>query len=199
MLQETLTSQQQRIFNFVRATIEKRGFGPSIREIADEMGFKSPNGVVCHLTALEKKGLIHRTAKHSRSIVLSEQASEEVEGLPLAGRIAAGALMEAVEQIERIDVGKLLNRKGNYVLQVVGNSMIDASIADGDYVVIEKRPTANPGDIVVACTGAGEATLKYWYPEKNRVRLQPANRKMKPIYARDVKVLGVVVGVVRLL
>lgn len=197
MLQESLTSQQNRIFGYIRSTIEKRGFGPSIREIADQMGFKSPNGVVCHLVALEKKGLIRRTAKHSRSIVLTEEAAEEVHGLPLAGRIAAGALMEAVEQVERIDVGKLWNRKGNYVLQVVGESMIEASIADGDYVVIEKRQTASPGDIVVACTGEGEATLKYWFPEKNRVRLQPANRKLKPIYSRDVKVLGVVVGVVR--
>jgi repressor LexA len=197
MLQETLTAQQNRIFGYIRTTIDKRGFGPSIREIADEMGFKSPNGVVCHLVALEKKGLIRRTAKHSRSIVLTEQAAEEVQGLPLAGRVAAGAFMEAVEQVERIDVGKLWNRKGNYVLQVVGDSMIEAAIADGDYVVIEKRQTASAGDIVVACTGEGEATLKYWYPEKNRIRLQPANRKLKPIYSRDVKVLGVVVGVIR--
>jgi repressor LexA len=198
MLQETLTVQQQRIFSFIRRTIDERGFGPSIREIADEMSFKSPNGVVCHLTALEKKGLINRTAKHSRSIVLTEQATEEIQGLPLAGRVAAGALMEAVEQRDRIDVGNLWTRKGSFLLQVCGDSMIEASIADGDYVVVEKRHHASAGDIVIASTSEGEATLKYWFPEKNRVRLEPANRKLKPIYSRDVKVLGVVVGVIRI-
>ncbi len=197
MLQEKLTVQQQRIFDFIRTMIEVRGFGPTIREIADEMSFKSPNGVICHLTALEKKGLISRTARHSRSIVLTDEASGEIQGLPLAGRVAAGALMEAIEQSERVDLGNLWTRKGTYLLEVAGDSMIDASIADGDYVVIEKRHSAKSGEIVVARTGDGEATLKYWFPEKGRVRLQPANQKMKPIYVKDVKVIGVMVGVVR--
>jgi repressor LexA len=197
MLQQTLTSQQLKIFNFIRSTIHDRGFGPSIREIAEKMKFKSPNGVIGHLQALERKGLISRTAKHSRSIVLTDQANEEIQGLPLLGRVAAGAMMEAVENIESIDIGKLWTRKSAFLLKVTGDSMVEAAIADGDYVVVEKRQTANPGDIVIACTGEGEATLKYWFPEKSRVRLQPANRSMKPIYARDVKVSGVVVGVIR--
>lgn len=197
MLQEKLTAQQQKIFNFIRQTIRTQGFGPSIRDIAEKMRFKSPNGVVCHLIALEKKGLIHRTAKHSRSIVLTEQANEEIQGLPLVGRIAAGALMEAIENVEYVDVGKFWQRKDSFLLQVTGNSMVEAAIHDGDLVVVEKRQTASAGDIVVACTGDGEATLKYWFPEKNRIRLQPANHSMKPIYARDVKVTGVVVGVIR--
>jgi repressor LexA len=199
MLQEKLTTQQQKIFNFIRQTIRTRGFGPSIREIAEKMKFKSPNGVVCHLVALEKKGLIHRTAKHSRSIVLTDQANEEVQGLPLVGRVAAGAMMEAIENIEHVDLGKLWAREEAFLLQVTGDSMVEAAIHDGDLVVVEKRQTANSGDIVVACTGAGEATLKYWFPEKNRIRLQPANRNLKPIYVRDVKVNGVVVGVIRVM
>jgi repressor LexA len=199
MLQEKLTAQQQKIFNFIRQTIRTQGFGPSIRDIAEKMRFKSPNGVVCHLVALEKKGLIHRTAKHSRSIVLTDQANEEVHGLPLVGRIAAGALMEAIENVDYIDVGKLWKRKDSFLLQVTGDSMIDAAIFDGDYVVVEKRQTATAGDIVVACTSDGEATLKHWYPEKNRVRLQPANRKMKPIFVRNVRINGVVVGVIRVM
>jgi repressor LexA len=197
MLQEKLTKRQQTIFNFIRERIEQRGFGPTIREIAEEMGFRSPNGVICHLTALQKKGLITRTNHKSRSIVLTDEVNEELNGFPLAGRVAAGALMEAVEQTERIDVSKLWPKKGTYVLEVDGDSMIDAQIAPGDYVVVKRRHTASRGDIVVARTGDGEATLKYWYPEKNRIRLQPANKKMKPIYSKDAKVIGVVIGVVR--
>ena len=197
MLQETLTKRQQTIFNFIREKIEQRGYGPTIREIADEMGFRSPNGVICHLTALQKKGLITRTNNKSRSIVLTDEVNEELNGFPLAGRVAAGALMEAVEQTERIDVAKLWPQKGTYVLEVDGDSMIDAQIASGDYVVVKRRSTASRGDIVVARTSDGDATLKYWFPEKNRIRLQPANKKMKPIYSRDAKVIGVVIGVVR--
>ena len=197
MLEQTLTKRQQTIFKYIRKQILKNGFGPTIRDIQDEMGFKSPNGVVCHLRALENKGLITRQSHKSRSIVLSDEANEELSGLPLAGRVAAGALMEAVEQHERIDVGKMWKHKSNYVLEVEGDSMIDANIQSGDYVVVRKRNTASKGDIVVARTSDGDATLKYWFPEKNRVRLQPANKKMKPIYRRDAKVIGVVVGVIR--
>ncbi len=197
MLQETLTKQQQTIFNFIRHQIEQQGNAPTIREIADEMGFRSPNGVICHLTALEKKGLIHRGSHKSRCISLTEEVEEELKGLPMAGVVQAGMLQEAVEQNERVDFGEFWNRKGNFVLQVEGDSMIDAQIAPGDYVVVKSRRTADKGDMVIARTSDGEATLKYWYPEKNRVRLQPANKRLKPIYSKDARVIGVVVGVVR--
>lgn len=197
MLQNKLTKRQRVIFNFIRSKIEDRGFGPTIREIAEEMDFASPNGVMCHLKALEKKGLINRTSNKSRSIVLTDEVAEELNGLPLAGRVAAGALMEAIEQTERIDLGNMWPKKGTYVLEVEGDSMIDAQIASGDYVVVKRRHTASKGDMVVARTSDGDATLKYWFPEKNRVRLQPANKRMKPIYAKDVKVIGVVIGVIR--
>ena len=187
-LQKTLTKRQKKVFDFIRSMIEDRGYGPTIREIATEMEFASPNGVICHLTALEKKGLINRTNNRSRSIVLTEQVASEIHGFPLAGRVAAGGLMEAIEQTERIEINDFWKRKGTYVLEVTGNSMIDANIADGDYVVVERRYTAAKGDIVVARTSDGEATLKYWFPEKNRVRLQPANKRMKPIYSKNVKV-----------
>lgn len=199
MLQETLTKRQQRIFDFIRNKIEDSGYGPTIREIADEMKYRSPNGVICHLTALQKKGLITRTSHKSRSIVLTDEVNEELNGFPMVGRVAAGALMEAYEQEERMDVAKLWPQKGTFVLEVDGDSMIDAQIASGDYVIVKKRHTASKGDIVVARTPDGEATLKYWFPEKNRVRLQPANKKMKPIYSKTAKVIGVVTGVVRVL
>lgn len=197
MLQEKLTARQQSVFDYIRNCIVEDGFAPTIREIAEEFGFSSPNGVVGHLRALEKKGLINRENNKSRSIVLTEEVEDEIYGLPLAGRVAAGGLMEAVEQSERIDFGQFWNQDGNFVLEVDGDSMIDAHIAPGDYVIVRKRRTANSGDMVVARTSDGEATLKYWFPEKNRIRLQPANKRLKPIYSRDVKVIGVVVGVVR--
>ncbi len=196
MLQEKLTKRQQKVFDYIRSRIDD-GQAPTIREIAAEMGYNSPNGVMCHLKALEKKGLIDRTSYQSRSIMLTEAAAEEIHGLPLAGRVSAGSLLEAVEQDERVDVGSFWTGKGNYVLEVDGDSMIDAQIAPGDYVVVKSRRTANKGDIVVARTSDGEATLKYWYPEKNRIRLQPANKRLKPIYSKDARVIGVVVGVIR--
>ena len=197
MLQERLTAKQQKVFDYIRMRIEGEGTGPSIREIADEFGFKSPNGVMCHLKALEKKGLINRTNNRSRSIMLTDEVAEEINGLPMAGRVSAGGMMMAVEQHERVDVGEFWTRKGTYVLEVDGDSMIDAHIAPGDYVVVERRRTASKGDIVVARNSEGEATVKYWFPEKNRIRLQPANKRLKPIYTKDAKVIGIVVGVVR--
>ena len=110
MLQEQLTNKQQVIFDFIRSRIEQEGYGPTIREIADEMGFSSPNGVICHLTALEKKGLIHRSSHKSRSIVLTEEVHEEIRGLPMRGRVVAGGMTEAIEQHERVDLGELWTR-----------------------------------------------------------------------------------------
>jgi len=161
------------------------------------MNFKSPNGVVGHLKAIERKGLITRSSHKSRSIQLTEEFSDQVKGLPLAGRVAAGTMTEAIEQNERVDFGEFWTTRGSFVLEVEGDSMIDAHIASGDYLVVKRRRTADAGDIVIARTSEGEATVKYWYPEKGRIRLQPANKKLKPIYSRDAKVVGVVVGVVR--
>ena len=151
---------------------------------------------MCHLKALEKKGLITREPNMSRAIQLTEAANED-RGLPLVGQIAAGSLSEAIEQAERFEFTDWFGKKNLFALRVKGDSMIEAAIADGDLVICRKARTADKGDIVVALTDDGEATLKYWYPEANRVRLQPANSSMKPIYSRNVKVLGVVTGVVR--
>ena len=194
---DTLTKRQEKVFDFIRLTINDRGYGPTVREIADEFGFASPNGAMAHIRALVKKGAITRTANRSRSIELTEQAHEAYDGLPLAGVVSAGSMFEAIEQNERIDVGEMFAGKSNYVLRVSGDSMIDAQIADGDYIVVRRKRTAHSGDIVIARTSEGDATVKYWFPEKNRIRLQPANSRLKPIYTKDAKVIGVVVGVVR--
>ena len=194
---DQLTKRQRAVYDFIRDKIQSRGYGPTVREIGTQFDISSPNGVMCHLKAIEKKGLIKRTPKESRAIELSRDAINEEKGLPMAGRVAAGVMHEAVEQNERIDFAEIFHKKSTFVLRVSGDSMIEAQITDGDYVVIHKQRTAAPGQMVVAQTGDGEATLKYWFPEKNRIRLQPANSSMDPIYVRDARVLGVVVGVVR--
>jgi repressor LexA len=193
-----LTQRQQAVYEFIRDKIRNRGYGPTVREIGKNFNIRSPNGVMCHLKALEKKQLITREPNMSRAIQLAAEPIHE-RGLPLAGTIAAGVLHEAIEQDERIDFDEVFHDKDNrlFVLEVRGDSMIEDQISDGDYVVIRKQRTARKGQIVVALTDENEATLKRWYPEKNRIRLEPANSTMKPIYVKNARVLGVVVGVVR--
>lgn len=187
-----LTKKQKLVYEFIRDKIRHRGYGPTVREIGDHFKIRSPNGVMCHLKALEKKGLISREKNRSRAIQLAEEP-----GLPLYGMIAAGVLHEAVEQQERIDFTDIFNKDNLFVLKVNGDSMIEDAIADGDHIIVREQRTARKGQIVVAVTDEGEATLKRWYPETNRIRLEPANSTMKPIYVRNATIRGVVVGVVR--
>ena len=194
---EQLTQRQQDVFNFIRDKIKNRGYGPTVREIGENFHISSPNGVMCHLKALEKKGLILRSPNKSRAIELTGEAQEDEKGLPLAGVVAAGLTTLAFEQQERIDFGEMFHRKNLFALQVKGDSMIEAQIAEGDYVILRKQKTAHNGQMVVAQTEEGEATLKYWFPEEGRIRLQPANSAMKPIYVTNAHVVGIVVGVVR--
>ena len=127
------------------------------------------------------------------------QLTDDVRGLPLRGRVAAGVMHEAIEQDEWVDFGDMFQDDNLFALEVSGESMIDAQIADGDYVIVKKQARASSGQMVVAQADEGEATLKWWYPEANRIRLQPANSSMRPIYVKDARVLGVVVGVTRAL
>ncbi|MGA2031471.1 MAG: transcriptional repressor LexA [Thermoguttaceae bacterium] len=193
-----VTDKQRAVYQFIREKIRGRGYGPTVREIGSNFGISSPNGVVCHLKALERKGMITREPNMSRAIQLSAEDPEE-RGLPLAGRIAAGTLHEAVEQDERVDFDDLFDPADRelFALEVEGDSMIEDHISDGDYVIVRRQELARKGQIVVAITSEGEATLKRWYPERNRIRLEPANSSMRPIFVRDARVLGVVVGVVR--
>ncbi len=196
-LNDQLTSRQQEVFELIRDMITNRGYGPTVREIGDHFGIRSPNGVMCHLKALEKKGFIYRSPNKSRAIELTSEVREAERGLPLAGVVAAGAMELAFEQNERIEFNDLFHGDGQFVLEVHGDSMVDAHISSGDYVVVKKQSTARAGQMVVAQTEEGEATLKYWHPESNRIRLQPANATMDPIYVSNASVLGVVVGVIR--
>lgn len=200
-LVDQLTDRQAKIFDFIKDRVQTRGYGPTVREIGEHFKISSPNGVMCHLRALEKKQLLKRVQKHGRAIARAIEVAPEImaedKGMPLAGTVAAGLTNLAFEQNERIDFGTMFVKKNLFALKVKGDSMIDAHIDDGDYVVIKKQRTAKSGDMVVAQTPEGEATLKYWHPEANRIRLQPANSKMSPIYVKEASVLGIVVGVVR--
>lgn len=192
----TLTSRQKEIYEFLKDKIRNRGYGPTVREIGSHFGIRSPNGVMCHLKALERKGLITRESHMSRAIQLAESPQDRMS-LPLSGQIAAGSPMLAVEQEERVDFTNLFDNEDHFCLRVKGDSMIEDQIADGDYVIVKRQKTCRDGDIVAALVGGQEATLKRFYRERDRVRLEPANSSMKPIYSNDVDVLGVLVGVVR--
>ena len=193
---EQLTRRQKEVYEFIRDKIQNRGYGPTVREIGERFKISSPNGVMCHLRALEKKGLITREPNMSRAIQLCKEPAH-LRGMPLLGDIAAGTLTEAIQQADRFDFSEWFRHKNQFALRVKGDSMIEAGNNDGDLVICRRARTATKGDIVVAQTDEGDATLKYWYPEANRIRLQPANSGMKPIYSRSVQVLGVATGVVR--
>src|SRR5260370_24882946 len=192
----TLTVRQRAIYDFIKDKILNRGYGPTVREIGAGFKIRSPNGVMCHLKADEKKGVISREAHMSRAIQISEPLTKT--SLPLAGRIAAGSPLMAIQQDEQVDFSSLFGSDNQFCLKVTGNSMIEAQIADGDYVVVKKQKTCRDGDIVVALVNGDDATLKRFYKEAHRVRLEPAHSSMQPIYATRVGILGVVTGVLRL-
>ncbi|MFO0949995.1 MAG: transcriptional repressor LexA [Isosphaeraceae bacterium] len=197
---DALTPRQKEIYHFIKSKIQGRGYGPTVREIGQEFQIKSPNGVMCHLKALQKKGLIHREPNMSRAIQLLDDpvTAGAPTGIKLLGRIAAGPMTEAIEQAgEELEFSEWEGAEDKFALRVNGNSMIEEHIADGDFVVIQRKETARDGQIVAVRDEEGEATLKRFYREKNRFRLEPANKTMKPIYRDRVEILGVLVGVVR--
>src|SRR5579884_3848478 len=193
-----LTDRQREIYDFIREKIESRGYGPTVREIGLAFDIKSPNGVMCHLKALEKKGLIKREGRSARAIQLIDYRYG-TSGLPFLGKVAAGVPVEAIDQADRLEFDDLFGGPDRFVLQVRGQSMIDNHIDDGDYVVIQKKETAENGECVV-CMVDNDATLKRFYREEGRIRLEPANGNMQPIIVddtHDAKILGVLVGVMR--
>jgi repressor LexA len=162
----TLTERQKEIYEFIRKKIESRGYGPTVREIGEGFAIASPNGVMCHLKALEKKGLIIRDKKHARAIQLVDHRPPS-RSLPLVGKVAAGSPIEAIEQHDNLDLDDWFGDPGNIALQVRGQSMIEDHIADGDVVIIRKQDSAENGQRVVALIN-GEATLKRFYRKKSR-------------------------------
>jgi len=194
------TPRQTEILTFVRDYTHKSGYSPTYDEIADEFGISKVT-VFEHLTLLEDRGLVYRDKHKARSLRLANhvQLPDERPGcLPVAGRIAAGAPIEAIQDREVVDLEEVFTSEhGTFLLEVQGDSMIDDQIADGDYVVVERRTTPYNGETVVALLDNEDATLKRFYRERGRIRLQPSNPDYKPIYTTNVQIQGVVIGVIR--
>ncbi len=196
----SLTPKQLRVLTYIRDYTNARGYAPTMQELADEFGVSKVT-VFEHIGALQKKGYLKRARHRARSLRLSDGIAfpdERPTRLPLAGTIAAGQPIEAVEEREVLDLEELfVGPHQTFVLRVRGDSMVDDQIRDGDYVVVEKRETARDGETVVALLENGEATLKRLFRDHDGYRLQPANPNYKPIKTKDLRVQGVVVGVVR--
>jgi repressor LexA len=201
MVELNLTKRQQEIFDFIKRYGAEHGYPPTVRDIGKAIGLTSSSTVHAHLANLEKAGLLRRDPTKPRALeVLVDKAKEMVApaGLPLVGQVAAGAPVRAEENNqEYVSVPHLAGGdEGEFVLRVKGESMIDAGIFDGDYVIVRRQEIANDGEIVVALVGE-EATVKRFFKESDHVRLQPENATMEPIRTRDVQILGRVVGVCR--
>ena len=199
----TLYRRQKQILSFLKQYIDKYGYSPTLGEIAESIGVSSLATVHEHLQALAQKGVIKKFEGAVRGIeVLDQKISGALQGveLPILGFIAAGQPIMTYTDPDatvKVSPSMLSGKKRSYVLQVKGDSMIEDGILDGDYVIIEEQNTANEGDTVVALLDNGLATLKKFYREANRIRLEPANSSMAPIYATDVKIQGKCVGVIR--
>jgi len=206
MTDTLLTDKQKKIFNYIRKHIEGKGFPPAIRDICDEFSISSPNGVMCHLKALEKKGYINRVTKHknkqkaqARGITIPGVSAGGFS-LPLRGVVAAGRAIEAMDTDDRLEFRDLFDKDELFVVKVRGTSMIDGHIADGDYVVIRPTESAENGQKVVAMVDRA-MTLKKFHKRANQIRLEPMNAEMDPILVdpekQDVRILGVLAGVIR--
>lgn len=203
-----MTERQRAILEFLHDYVDEHGYPPTVREIGEAVGLRSPSTVHAHLAQLERAGALRRDPTKPRAIELTDRrrpgqpAEVEVRRLPLVGQIAAGGPLLAEENVEEeLGVPEPLSAGADFLLRVKGDSMIDAGILDGDIVVVQRREDARNGDIVVALAGedesADEATVKRFFREDGRVRLQPENSALEPIYAPYVRVLGRVVGVFR--
>jgi repressor LexA len=203
-----LTARQQEIWNYLVEYVDRHGYPPTVREIGEHVGLASPSTVHAHLANLERAGLLHRDPTKPRALELFGRERREPERrdqaavvrLPLLGQIAAGGPTLAEQDIEDY-LPMPASTKGDFLLRVKGESMIDAGILDGDLVIVQRAQDARNGEIVVALAGddesTDEATVKTFYRDGNRVRLQPENASLEPIYARHVQILGRVVGVFR--
>lgn len=207
-----LTKRQQEIFDFIRSYSEKNGYPPTVRDIGKAVGLASSSTVHAHLSNLEKLGVLRRDPTKPRALELLDRATRSAGsavqgaidkvrpgGLPVVGAVAAGSPVLAEENIEEyVQVPQAAGGdEGEYVLKVRGDSMVEAGILEGDYVVVQRRDEARDGEIVVALVGDDEATVKRYFRESDHIRLQPENSSMEPILADDVQILGRVVGLFR--
>jgi repressor LexA len=206
MIERAPTERQERILEVIRDFTEHHGYPPSVREIGERVGLSSSSTVQSHLKSLEKRGLIFRDPTKPRALIAKGSAAMnarsdppvEAAALPIVGKVAAGTPITAAENLEGelVVPPEFARKAGSFVLRVQGESMIDAAILDGDYLVIAPQVDASNGEIVVAMVD-GEATVKRFYREAGRIRLQPENRSMEPIYADDVTIVGRVGAIFR--
>ncbi|MGW7906470.1 transcriptional repressor LexA [Staphylococcus pseudoxylosus] len=202
-----LTKRQNEIFEYIKQTVQSKGYPPSVREIGEAVGLASSSTVHGHLSRLEEKGYIRRDPTKPRAIeIVSEQLGESINmeetiHVPVIGKVTAGLPISAVENVEEYfplpEHFTSTHNSDIFILNVVGESMIEAGILDGDKVIVRSQTIAENGDIIVAMTEENEATVKRFYKEKTRYRLQPENSTMGPIYLDNVTVLGKVVGLFR--
>ncbi|AJQ27644.1 transcriptional repressor LexA [Pelosinus fermentans] len=201
--EDLLTSRQSQILTYIKNTLRVKGYPPSVREIGKAVGLSSSSTVHSHLAKIEEMGFIRRDPTKPRTIeVLGETPwkQETFVSVPLVGRVTAGQPILAIENIEEtyaLPKNLIGNNENIFMLTVQGNSMINAGILDGDYVLVNKQKTANNNDIVVALLDNEEATVKRFFKEKEFIRLQPENDSMSPIFSRNVSILGKVVGIFR--
>lgn len=203
-----LSNRQQSIIDFIRKEVKDKGYPPSVREIGEAVGLASSSTVHGHLARLEKKGLIRRDPTKPRAIELLQHDDDfqddfesSIVRVPVIGKVTAGQPITAIEEVEEYFPlpENIVSTDKVYMLRVSGDSMIEAGILDGDYVIVRQQSVANNGDIVVAMTEEDEATVKRFFKEKNHFRLQPENSTMEPILLDSVSVLGKVIGVYRLI
>jgi repressor LexA len=200
-----LSKRQQDILDFIKSEVRQKGYPPSVREIGEAVGLASSSTVHGHLARLESKGLIRRDPTKPRAIeILDNNQSDipqiKVINVPIVGKVTAGLPITAVENVEEffpLPENLAPADEQLFMLEVMGESMIEAAILDGDYVIVRQQNTANNGDIVVAMTEEDEATVKRFFKEKDYFRLQPENSTMEPIILRNVSILGKVIGVYR--
>jgi len=200
-----LSKRQQDILDFIKSEVRQKGYPPSVREIGEAVGLASSSTVHGHLARLESKGLIRRDPTKPRAIEIldnnqSDIPKSKVINVPIVGKVTAGLPITAVENVEEffpLPENLAPADEQLFMLEVMGESMIEAAILDGDYVIVRQQNTANNGDIVVAMTEEDEATVKRFFKEKDYFRLQPENSTMEPIILRNVSILGKVIGVYR--
>lgn len=200
-----LSKRQQDILDFIKLEVKAKGYPPSVREIGEAVGLASSSTVHGHLARLESKGLIRRDPTKPRAIEILQLEEEQIPrqntvNVPLVGKVTAGLPISAVENIEEyfpLPENLVPADEHVFMLEIVGESMIEAGILDGDYVIVRQQQTANNGDIVVAMTEENEATVKRFFKERDYFRLQPENSSMEPIILRQVSILGKVIGLYR--
>ncbi|MBT2700367.1 transcriptional repressor LexA [Neobacillus sp. C211] len=201
-----ISKRQQDILDFIKSEVKSKGYPPSVREIGEAVGLASSSTVHGHLARLESKGLIRRDPTKPRAIEILEAdvaahiPRNTVVNVPVVGKVTAGLPITAIENVEEyfpLPESLAPADEQVFMLEIMGESMIEAGILDGDYVIVKQQPTANNGDIVVAMTEEDEATCKRFFKEKDYIRLQPENSTMDPIILRNVSILGKVIGVYR--